>query len=81
MQFHVTSHQLVTMAVMLSFLLFVDFDEMPSEVFDDWIPEENISKQILLSFLNHIGCFKSVSKKRKGLISLVSGKCSPSTVL
>uniref|UniRef100_A0A0R3WNH6 Smr domain-containing protein n=1 Tax=Hydatigena taeniaeformis TaxID=6205 RepID=A0A0R3WNH6_HYDTA len=43
--------------------LLLDFNEMPPEVFDEWVPDENISKQILLSFLGQLGCLKSDRKK------------------
>ncbi|KAH9283724.1 NEDD4-binding protein 2-like 1 [Echinococcus granulosus] len=43
--------------------LLLDFDEMPPEVFNEWVPDENISKQILLSFLSQLGCLKNNRKK------------------
>ncbi|KAL5972059.1 hypothetical protein TSMEX_000179 [Taenia solium] len=43
--------------------LLLDFDEMPLEVFDEWVPDEKISKQILLSFLSQIGCLKNNRRK------------------
>ncbi|KAL5110598.1 NEDD4-binding protein 2-like 1 [Taenia crassiceps] len=43
--------------------LLLDFDEMPSEVFDEWVPDENISKQILLSFLSQLGCLENSRSK------------------
>uniref|UniRef100_A0A0R3WDI7 Smr domain-containing protein n=1 Tax=Taenia asiatica TaxID=60517 RepID=A0A0R3WDI7_TAEAS len=45
--------------------LLLDFDEMPLEVFDEWVPDENISKQILLSFLSQIGCLKNDRRKNR----------------
>ncbi|CDS42364.1 NEDD4 binding protein 2 1 [Echinococcus multilocularis] len=43
--------------------LLLDFDEMPPEVFNEWVPDENMSKQILLSFLSQLGCLKNNRKK------------------
>ncbi|KAM7538507.1 hypothetical protein Aperf_G00000070899 [Anoplocephala perfoliata] len=53
----------------------IDFDGIPSHKFDDWKPDEKLSKQILLSFLEHIGC-DNQDKESTSETRYKDGECS-----